>query len=211
MLNPKFIGLDLFCLATCMPNYLLDISTWRKLRYQQLHMFESKLTLSMIFHLWHHHPLWVPQPPSHLLYTSNQQISPDPLISLHVPCHYSSFEAIIFHQDNFGSCLQQASCLQCCLGPLVPRFLPTDSINPLLKNVRWWYLALKIMTELFNNPPRLCMNWPLLLYPALSPDYPQACWSFCKFLESSLSPLGFHSRLLFLWVTLPSGFLYPTP
>lgn len=48
-LNPKFIGLDLFCLATCMPNYLLGISTWRKLRYRQLHMFESKLTLSMIF------------------------------------------------------------------------------------------------------------------------------------------------------------------
>ena len=46
MLNPKFIGLDLSCLATCMPSYLLDISTWRKLRYHQPHI---KLTLPLIF------------------------------------------------------------------------------------------------------------------------------------------------------------------
>ena len=43
----------------------------------------------------------------HLLYTSNQQISPNSFISLHVPCHYSSFEAIIFHQDNFNSVLNR--------------------------------------------------------------------------------------------------------
>ena len=28
-------------------------------------------------------------------------------MSLHVPCHYSSFEAIIFHQDNFDSILNR--------------------------------------------------------------------------------------------------------
>ena len=49
MLNPKFIGLDLSCRATRMPNYLLGISTWRKLRYQQLCIFESKRTFPLIF------------------------------------------------------------------------------------------------------------------------------------------------------------------
>ena len=62
--EPKFIGPDLSCRAFCMPNYLLGISTWRKLRYQQLYIFESKLTSLWFFYQWHHHPPWVPQPPS---------------------------------------------------------------------------------------------------------------------------------------------------
>lgn len=77
MLNPKFIGLNFSCLPHHMPNYLFDISTWRKLRYPQLHVFKTKLAPPPDF-------LSMTSPSSlvttaflpHLLYTSNQQISP---------------------------------------------------------------------------------------------------------------------------------------
>ena len=176
MLNPKFIGLDLSCLATCMPNYLLDISTWRKLRYHQPHMFETKLTLPLIF-------------PSVASPSSSGATA-----SFSFTCYIQAVNRYLLTL----SCLSTYPATTLVSKPLsstriISTAFSTGFLSPVLfgsshslissywfykpsaKNVRW-HLALKIMTELFNNPPRLCMNRPLLTYPALSPDYPQACW-----------------------------------
>ena len=99
--------------------------------------------LLLIFCQWHHHPssLVTTAFLLHLLYTSNQQISPDFLISVHIPWHYSRFGPIIFHLDNFNSLLNRLPVSSVVWDPPLPWFLPTDYINPLLKTFKWWYFA----------------------------------------------------------------------
>lgn len=176
--EPRFIGLDLSCCASCMPNYLLGISTWRKLRYQQLYIFESKLTFPLIF-------LSMASPSSlgataSFSFTCYIQAINKYLLTLSFLSTYPATTPVsrplsstriistAFSTGFLSPVLFGSSC-----SPISSYWFYKSSA----KNVRWWNLALKIMTELFSNPPKLCMNWPLLLYPALSPDYPQACWA----------------------------------